>query len=63
VMIGGGPAMKGEEQGTVMLLNANENTLDARIIGIQPDKPIPTFTLERTKPRAAKSDESGRNGE
>jgi hypothetical protein len=49
VMIGGGPGLKGDEEGTVMLLDASKKSLTVRLIGIQSDKPFSTITLERAK--------------
>lgn len=47
VVIGGGPMLTGEEEGAVMLLDANEQRLTVRLIGIQPsEKQFPTITLE-----------------
>lgn len=46
VMIGGGPAPQGAEEGAVMLLHADQKTLTVRLIGLQSDKPFPALTLD-----------------
>jgi acid phosphatase type 7 len=46
IMIGGGPALKGADEGAVMLLSATEKTLTVRLIGIQSDRPFPAIKLD-----------------
>jgi acid phosphatase type 7 len=62
VMIGGGPAVTGEEEGAVMLLNADEKTISVRRIGAGSRKPRDILELDRAKQTATKSGEAGKKG-
>jgi acid phosphatase type 7 len=55
IMVGGGPAVKGEEEGAVMLLKADEKSLIVRLVGIQRDRPFPTIRLDTKAAQGAPS--------
>lgn len=53
-LIGGGPALQGDEEGTVMLLAADAQALTVRLLGAAGERELPRIHLEAKNPPPAR---------